>query len=638
MSDLPDDLDLKFLPDWLKEAPVANRYADFQGEPERRGGDWGDRGPSRGGPGARPGGRGPGKDRRDRPGGGPPSRGGRPGENRGGAPGKGPRPSDRGRDDRGPSRPPRPEPFRPAALQVEFIPEPNALAAIARQIRQGYRAYPLFGTARLFLDRPERYRVRLTATEAGVTLYQLADGPIAFDRATVESGAFRQLRAEYFREETVQNDPPKGNYTNVARVRSTGTFLGPTNHHGYQPAMRKIFEERFSRRMSFPQFQQQEIEIVSGEQAVNDWKEQARTVTSYVTTQEGAEPLTFKTLADAEQHFRKTFLPNLIKTGTRLEMSGQASHETADRSIYAALRDSWERERGFPWSLVNHIRPAFVEAGLHFFKHRKRVIYTSPIRPQRHITTQPMSDSLAEILSVIEAAPRCTRHDLAVKILGENVDAPELVERKTALAGDLRYLVHAGHVIEFQDATLDLPLAPKALEAEPEAGNEPAPSRPNAPRNEGAQRSALAGAQAASPATNAESAAIEQPVTESAPPAPEEPALPPSAEAQVTELERSTTPVDSGAASEEPHVRLPEAAVEVPLASAGTVTGPPLPEWVGGRAEPAESEVTALPPEPTETAPINPPAEHDSEPLGEAPKVVAPDGAPVPLEKSSGTP
>src|SRR5437870_4553028 len=39
MSDLPEDLDLKFLPDWLKEAPATNRYANFQGEPEGRGRD-----------------------------------------------------------------------------------------------------------------------------------------------------------------------------------------------------------------------------------------------------------------------------------------------------------------------------------------------------------------------------------------------------------------------------------------------------------------------------------------------------------------------------------------------------------------------------------------------------------------------
>lgn len=490
MSDLPEELDLKFLPDWLKETPAVNRYADFQGEPERRGGDREERsgrderrGPPRGtGP------RGPRDGPRERRGG-PPQ-----GERRGdrNVPRKGGPPQARERQ--GESSP-RPEPPARAGVQVEFLPEPSALAAIAKQIRHGARAYPLFGTARLFLDRPERYRVRITATDPGVLLYQIDDGPIAFDRAVLERDAFRQLKANYFREEAVQHDPPKGNFSSVARVRATGALLGPTNHHGYQPALRKLYEERFSRRMSFPEFQHREIEIVVGEQAVNDWKEQARSVITYLATQE-AEPLTFKSLAEAEQHFRTAYLPGLIRSGQKLETSGVASHQIGDRSIYAALRDGWEKERGFPGSLVNHLRPAFVEAGLHFFKHRKRIIYISPIRPQRHATAQPMSDSLAAILAAIEAAPRCTRHDLAVKLLGEQIDAPELTPRKTALAGDLHYLVHAGHVIEFADGTLDLPLAPKVLEAE----SEERPPASSSKHGEQAQVPSPAPAQESAPA------------------------------------------------------------------------------------------------------------------------------------------
>src|SRR5688572_5370993 len=75
MSDLPADLDLKFLPDWLKEGGSPNRYADYEGEradrprrDERRR----DEGP----------GRGPRRDRSDRGGGGGP----RPPKREGAAP------------------------------------------------------------------------------------------------------------------------------------------------------------------------------------------------------------------------------------------------------------------------------------------------------------------------------------------------------------------------------------------------------------------------------------------------------------------------------------------------------------------------------------------------------------------------
>jgi hypothetical protein len=259
----------------------------------------------------------------------------------------------------------------------------------------------------------------------------------------------------------VQGEPIKGNFTNVARVRATGALLGPTNYHGYQPALRKLYEERYSRRMPFPEFQQHEIEVVSDEQAVADWKEQARTSTTYTTIKE-AEPVTFKSAFDAEQHFKKHYLPQIVKSGQTLECSGQASRSGADRFVAGAVRAAWEKESHFPQQIVNGLRPYFMEAGLHFFKHRKRVLYVSSTKPLRHPTGQVFSDGITAILTAVEATPRLKRPDLAAKILGDQHDAPEAAARKEQLASDLHYLIHAGHVIEFSNGILELPLAPQA--------------------------------------------------------------------------------------------------------------------------------------------------------------------------------
>jgi hypothetical protein len=337
-------------------------------------------------------------------------------------------------------------------------------------VKGSSRAYPLFSTGRLFLERPERHRVRVVSGDPAVLLFQVGDGPVTFDRAAVERNAFRQMKDQYYKEETTLGEPLKGNYTNVARLRGSGVLLGPTNYHSYQPTLRKIYEERYSRRMPFQEFTQKEIEVVTDEQTINDWREQARSTTNFTTTQE-AEPVTFKSAFDAEQHFKKTYLPTVVKSGVSLECSGPASRAIPDRGIAAALRDSWEKERGFPAQIVNHLRPYLLEAGLHFFKHRKRVLYISAIKPARLTPGQDMSANLTAIMSAVEAHPKLTRRDLATKILGEHHEAPELLEQKASLARDLHYLVHAGHVIEFHDGTLDLPLPP--------GGN--APQQPSQP-------------------------------------------------------------------------------------------------------------------------------------------------------------
>ena len=339
------------------------------------------------------------------------------------------------------------------------MPEPNAATGIARQIKASGRAYPVFGTSKLFLERPERHRVRVSSQDAAVPLFQVGDGPISFDRALVERNAFFSAKDEFYTEETIQGEPIKGNFSNVARARANGALLGPTNHHGYQPALRKLYEERFSRRMSFPEFQHSEIEIVTDEQTIADWKEQARSSTTYTTTKE-AEPIVFKTLFDAEQHFRKTYLPQIVKSGQTLECSGPAARAGGDRHVGAAVREAWERESRFPQQIVNGLRSFLTEAGLHFFKHRKRVLFVSATKPQRHPAGQVFSDDITAILRTVEASPRVKRPQLAAKILGEGHESPETAPRKEQLASALHYLSHAGHVIEFSDGALELPLSP----------------------------------------------------------------------------------------------------------------------------------------------------------------------------------
>ena len=466
MSDQP--FDLKLVPDWLKDAPAKNPYADFQGDREdrpRR--DFSDRGPR------------------------PPRRDDRPGGSRPG----GPR-----RDDRGPSRPPgagrsdrretgpqrgpgddRPrhqEPPRepkPLAVTVEFLPEPAVLSGLANHIRNGALAYPLLGLARMFLEKPERHRVKITSTDPAAPLWQCGEnGPVALDRRAIEENAFRLLREKFYTTETIQRDPPKGNFASVARCRLTGDLLGPTNHHGYQLAMRRLYEDRFSRRMSFPDFQR-EIENVTDPAVVEKWKEQTSTVTVHKTTREPEEK-TFETEADAEAHFRKHHLEAEIHSGTEFVLTGEASRVLPDPRLRNAVRNAWENERGFPGQLMGRISRLMIDERLLIFKHSKRMLFLTPIRPQPFKPGgQTLSENVAAILNTLDARPKCKRAALAATLLEGIADETEKEKRKSALASDLHWLIQAGRVIEFHDGTLDLPLTPKQAEA---AATEKKPAAP----------------------------------------------------------------------------------------------------------------------------------------------------------------
>ncbi|MEI8233372.1 MAG: hypothetical protein WCH57_01655 [Verrucomicrobiota bacterium] len=472
MSDSPLDLDLKFLPDWLKEPADKNPYADYAGEEPRRDFDrrfGGDRGPRRtgpGGPNRGPGGpnRGPRsgsgpQGRADQRGpGGPRREGGRPGAPRGGG-----RPGDR-RQERpaGPRPPAAPHPAEtPLPLHIEFLPEPSGIAALAKQIKASHRAYPLYGLGRMFLNKPERHRVRVTCNAPAIPLYQVGEeGAVTPSRQAAEREAFRACRAKYYVEETTETEPPKGNYANVARCRLSGVLLGPTNHHGYQPALRRLYEARFSRRVDFQEFLRQ-IEVVSDPAVIEAWKKQVSTVTVFRATQE-AEPVEFKSLQEVEAHFRAHYLEACVRTGRSLEMSGVVSRNVGDRQIRDAIRAAWEKERSFPAQTVNHLRPAFQEAGLHIWKHRKRILYVSSVRPVRFGSeTRSVSEHIANLLNIVEASPRCTRADFFNHLLKPHEAEPDFPKLKAALAADLHWLIGSGHIIEFHDGTFELPLAPK---------------------------------------------------------------------------------------------------------------------------------------------------------------------------------
>ena len=326
----------------------------------------------------------------------------------------------------------------------------------------------------MFLNKPERHRVRVTSNAPAYPLFQVGeDGAVTTNRAAAEREAFRESKAQYYTEETQQLEAPKGNYTNVGRCRLSGVLLGPTSHHGYQPALRRLFEARFSRRMDFNEFLRQ-IEVVSDPAIIEEWKKQVSSVTIFRTTQE-AEPVEFKTLQEVEAHFRANYLEKSIRSGRSLEMSGVASRNVGDRQIRDAIRSAWEKERSFPAQTVNRLRPHFQDAGLHIWKHRKRILFVSTVRPVRFGSeTRSVSDHIANILNVIEATPKCTRSVFSDHLLKPHEEEPEFQKLKTAVVSDLHWLIGSGHVIEFHDGTFELPLAPKEA-AKEEAGQGDAP-------------------------------------------------------------------------------------------------------------------------------------------------------------------
>jgi hypothetical protein len=381
-------------------------------------------------------------------------------------------------------------------IPVKFLPHAAAFENVVAQIKSSPVAYSLFALARLFLEKATRHDVRLTAP-AELSFFQLGEnGAISVDRHFLERSAFRFAQGDFYKIDITETDPIKGNFTNVARDRLSGTVLGPTNHHDYQRRLRNLYEQRFSRRMSFADYQRK-IEIVSDQAVVEKWKEDARKVMTYSTLREGL-PLTFSSATDAERHFEKNYLPGLVRTVAEVVIEGPTSRRMQDRVLTRLIETEWNREMKSPSPMMQELAARLRESGLHVFRHRRGMLFVTSIYPRAFTNEQTaVSSQVRTIVDAIAAQPRIGRKELADKLIdasspdsaaywparpphsaqgGDVVDpqksgeasvtparsvpAAEEIERaKLALASDLLWLISAGHVIEFNDGSLDLPRA-----------------------------------------------------------------------------------------------------------------------------------------------------------------------------------
>jgi hypothetical protein len=431
-SESLDLVDLKFLPAWVREDKGRGRYADFEGEDESSL--------------ERPAGR-PDRNRKHRP------RRERRGE------GNAHRRRDqreerqnRSRDNR--ARPPQEAPAPMPDLAIRFLPGSAALANVIAQIKVGTAAYSVYALARLFLHKPERYEVRV-ASNGEHSFFRLGtSGMISLDRAALENSAFRVLKDAYYQSEVTLQEPVKGNFTSVARERTSGVLLGPTNHHAYQPQLRRLYEQRFSRRMSFAEFQRQ-IEVVNDPALVEQWREDARKVTT-LTTLKQDPPLTFNSEADAERHFREHYLPSLINETRETVIDGPSSRSLRDPRVARLIENLWANEVRSPSHMMQELAGRLRGGGLHIFRHRRGMLFVSPIRP-KSIDETAVSESIHRLLETVKTSPRINRKDLAEPLIALAAGSEEVEKMKLSLASELRWLIGEGYIIEFNDGTLDLP-------------------------------------------------------------------------------------------------------------------------------------------------------------------------------------
>ena len=445
------DLAQSFLPSWAKPEAAANRNAPLI---ERFGNRSDDIRPS---------------DRGDRRG-------------RGGESGPKGRKPDRGpgrRDDRRGqgSRDDRREERRPAApatpvlngWEATIVPDPRGIEGLAKQLKSGGKAYPLFDLAVLILEKPERYSIQFRRTsEQSTPLFQLAEDKSLW---MSEPEAVRHMMArhldKFYRREKIQVEPPKGAYAFIAVCGMSDTVLGPPNYHDYQTRLRKLHAERFAN-IPFEAFKSR-VRMVKEPEFLEKWKEEQSTREEFSPLENPEEKL--PDLKAVERHFRSNHAPALIAAlADQAAVPGPVAVHHSDTAVRQLAQNAVLELRRFPLPLAHIVGQELSSKGLQIFKAHENITYVSVARP-RHLDRQstPVAEGPSGILDYLEshrATPRAEQWKALVSLRTSPADE---AAREAALAGDLSWLIHQGHVMDYARRGLEAVRKPQQKPAQAKA-------------------------------------------------------------------------------------------------------------------------------------------------------------------------
>jgi hypothetical protein len=397
-------------------------------------------------------------------------------------------------------------------LNVSVVPDEKVVESLTRQIKITGRAYPLFDIAQMILQKPERHTVifgvkKNAENKAVQPLFACAlDDSLWLSEDEAVGHVLRKHFNTFYQADKTATEPPKGKYTFVAQCGMSGVILGPPNYHDYQNQLRKLHAERFSR-MPFEMYKSR-VKIVRDEAVVKQWVDEQSWKTEYLCLNM-PEPLKLPNKEAVEQHFRESHKDNIIKAVESYTLSGTAARNLRSPDLVRLVRTVWEDQRRFPLQIATVLSQQFAGHGLQFFKVNKTITHVSVARPHYlDLALTPVSDGVKRIVEYIDANPKCSRRQLlgavapapapaaapvpaaapavpatetaeapaAAAPAPAPAESPETSAEQNALMGDLHWLIHQGHVIEFANGTLDTAKKPLPRPPKPEPKPAPAPA------------------------------------------------------------------------------------------------------------------------------------------------------------------
>jgi hypothetical protein len=349
-------------------------------------------------------------------------------------------------------------------VRVTIAPDAAAVHLIGKEVHQVARVYPLFDVAKILLAEKSRCRAVFEAPEPHAPLIRgkLEESVFLTSEEAVRHLWNSELRNELIEEETIEVDPPTGNFQAIARCGVSGEWLGPVNFHSYQTNLRRLHRERFAR-MPFELYASK-VRTERGEEAVNAWLETMKTKTRWRIKGEDDEAW-IDDRTEAERALGTRCFDKAFEETRTADVSGAIPAKNLSPSLLTSLKISGTHARNHPAILIPSVCRAVEAEHLPVFK-RLGKLHTGPARPHPLPLNAILAERPAVMVAWIRENSPAKLEGLWKSVLPEGSTAPP-----AEFAADLFWLLHQGHILLYTDDTLVVQEAREAVVAEP--GGEP---------------------------------------------------------------------------------------------------------------------------------------------------------------------
>ena len=180
-------------------------------------------------------------------------------------------------------------------------------------------------------------------------------------------------------------------------------------------------------------------------------------------TVEGTEPVKLADMAAVERHFRANHADSLIAAvGEKTDVPGSTLARYSDTAARQFVQYAVGDLRRFPLPLAHVVGQQLSGAGLQIYKAHENITYISAARP-RYLDRQssPVAEGLAGILDYLESHPSVPRAEQWKALVALRTAAADDAAREAALAGDLSWLIHQGHVVDYARRGLEVVRRPR---------------------------------------------------------------------------------------------------------------------------------------------------------------------------------